>query len=332
MNEHQETDPSLENALTVIEKGDLPTIKPEITPEQARVNSVAETMSVAMSKASTLVLTAEEIEILQKDFPDEAFQPGASGKANLIYIEHAFLRDRFTEAVGMGQWAILRTRPHWAEEFTTSGGKPATRIYADCILMIRGCMVAEGIGNMTYYPNNPSQDYGDAAEGAISFAFRRCAKNFGVGLQAWKKGFCAEWLDRKSKFRRQSQPPPRDYVKEFTEKFSNAQTLKDLAKIGSDLAAFTLCKPDHDDLSSKYSARKAVLTHVEEPEPEITDAMKATADGYIKALGRADSIKATEAIMRDFGKDEDTLGKVLVKTVNSAAINARSALDQLKLS
>ena len=66
-----------------------------LTPAQARVESVARTMDAAMNRASTLTLTPEENAALEADFPDEAFKPGAAGKENLIYIEHAFLRDRF---------------------------------------------------------------------------------------------------------------------------------------------------------------------------------------------------------------------------------------------
>ena len=166
------------------------------TPAQARVEAVSTLLHAAYQRASTLELTPEEDEKLSAEFPDEAFKPGASGKEHLIYIEHAFLRDRFNSVFGRGKWAMLRTRPHWAEEYRTAKGTQATRIYAEAALLVRGCYVGEAIGDMTYYPNNDSQNYGDAAEGAMTAAFRRCAKNFGVGLQAWKKDFGAGWQQR----------------------------------------------------------------------------------------------------------------------------------------
>jgi hypothetical protein len=179
-----------------------------LTPAQSRVESVGRTLDAAMNRASTLMLTPDEIAALKADFPDEAFKPGAAGKEHLIYIEHAFLRDRMDQVLGMGQWALLRTRPLWAEEFRTEKGQQATRIYADCALIVRGCMVSEAIGDMVYYPNNASQNYGDAAEGAMTAAFRRCAKNFGVGLQAWKKDFGDGWWARKrGQTPRQNAPP-----------------------------------------------------------------------------------------------------------------------------
>ena len=180
--------------------GDMEAYQPpavgQQTPQQARIESVATVLHTAIQRASTLVLTPEQDAALNEDFPDEAFKPGASGKEHLIYIEHAFLRDRFNAVLGRGQWSMVRTRPHWAEEYRTAKGLSATRIYAEAALLIKGCYVGEAIGEMTYYPNNESQNYGDAAEGAMTAAFRRCAKNFGVGLQAWKKDFSTGWQQR----------------------------------------------------------------------------------------------------------------------------------------
>lgn len=164
------------------------------TPAMARVEAVANVLHKAYEKASLLELTGEQVKALKLDFPNEAFKLGAGGNPDLIYIEHAYLRDRFDEVIGMGQWALIRSRPHWAEEFVTNKGQKAVRIYADCALLIKGCLVSEAIGEMVYYPNNPTQSYGDAAEGSETAAFRRCAKKIGVGLQAWKKDFCSSWM------------------------------------------------------------------------------------------------------------------------------------------
>lgn len=168
----------------------------QLTPAQARVEAVAKTLELAYSRASTLSLTPDETAALKAEFPDEAFKMGAGGNPELIYIEHAFLRDRFNAVLGMGQWAIIRTKPHWGEDFKTAKGQSATRIYADCALLIRGCLAAEAIGTMVYYPSNSTQDYSDAAKGSVTAAFRRCASDFGVGLQAWKKDFCEGWKQR----------------------------------------------------------------------------------------------------------------------------------------
>lgn len=170
--------------------------KPEQTAAQAKVDAVAALTLSAYQKAATLELTPEESAKLQADFPDDAFQTGAAGKENLIYIEHAHLRDRFNSVFGMGKWAIV-PRNRWAEPFVTQRGTQGERVYVEAMLVVRGCFVGEAVGAMEYYPKNESQNYGDAVEGAKTAAFRRCAKEFGVGLQAWKKEWCQGWWDRR---------------------------------------------------------------------------------------------------------------------------------------
>lgn len=170
--------------------------KPQVTAAQAKVEAVANLTFKAYERASTLALTPDEIKGLGADFPDEAFKPGAAGKEHLIYIEHAFLRDRLNSVIGVGQWALI-PRNRWAEDFTTNNGKPASRVYVEAMLVVRGAFVSEAVGEMEYYPNNSSQNYGDAVEGAKTAALRRCCKEFGIGLQAWKKDWCEGWWQRK---------------------------------------------------------------------------------------------------------------------------------------
>lgn len=189
--------------------------KPEqstaITPAQAKVEAVAKLTMSAYERASMLELTKEEVAALIAEFPDEAFQSGAAGKENLIYLEHAYLRDRLSSVFGMGKWAIV-PRNRWEETFRTAKGTEAHRVYVEAMLLVRGCFVAEAVGDMVYYPNNDSQNYGDAVEGAKTAALRRCAKELGVGLQAWKKDWCLGWWDRKRGGARpqapRSQPKP----------------------------------------------------------------------------------------------------------------------------
>lgn len=190
-----------EQALQRIEEppqGELAAIvKAPITPAQAKIDAVANLTMKAYERASTLQLTPEEVSALQAEFPDEAFQKGAAGKEHLIYIEHAHLRDRLNKVFGPGQWAII-PRNRWAEDFSTGKGTEASRVYVEAMLCIRGCFVAEAVGDMVYYKNNDSQNYGDAVEGAKTAALRRCAKELGIGLQAWKKEFCEGWWNRKN--------------------------------------------------------------------------------------------------------------------------------------
>lgn len=166
------------------------------TAAQAKIDAVAALTHSAYQKASQLSLTDAEIAALTADFPDEAFKPGAAGKENLIYIEHAFLRDRLNSVFRPGQWAIV-PRSRWAEDFTTRKGDQASRVYVEAMLCIRGCFAAEAVGEMEYYPSNAGQNYGDAVEGAKTAALRRCCKELGIGLQAWKKDWCDGWWQRR---------------------------------------------------------------------------------------------------------------------------------------
>ncbi len=168
----------------------------EVTAAQAKVEAVASLTMAAYQKASQLVLTPEEIEKLSAEFPDEAFSTGAGGKENLIYIGHAHLRDRLNQVFKPGQWAIV-PRSRWQSEFKTQKGDVGIKIYVEAMLLIRGCFVAEAVGDMDYFPHNVATNYGDAVEGAKSACLRRCCKELGIGLQAWKKEWCDGWWTRK---------------------------------------------------------------------------------------------------------------------------------------
>ena len=208
MNKEQNLDPA-ETAEVVAQTTALSKIdnpppalveKQPITATQAKIDAIADLTHSAYARAGTLDLTKEESEALQLDFLDEAFKPGADGKEHLIYIEHAYLRNRLTEVFGMGKWAIVPRRS-WSEKFILPANKTRSetegeRVYVEAMLIIRGCFVAEAIGDMAYYPKNNAQNYGDAVEGAKTAALRRCCKEFGIGLQAWKKDFCQGWADR----------------------------------------------------------------------------------------------------------------------------------------
>lgn len=204
------TDTDKQGAVTV--KDAIQALEPVQTPKtqttaaQAKVEAVAALTMKAYERASMLTLTAEEIAGLQADFPDSAFQPGAAGKEHLIYIEHAYLRDRLNQVFGPGQWAIV-PRSRWAEEFRTMKGQQASRVYVEAMLLIRGCFVSEAVGEMEYYPNNAGQNYGDAVEGAKTAALRRCCKELGIGLQAWKKEWCEQWWARRRGGRTFQQKP-----------------------------------------------------------------------------------------------------------------------------
>ncbi len=177
--------------------------KPELamTPQQSRVDAVAALTTLAISKAATLQLTPDETARLTAEFPDADFFPGAAGKENLIYIQHSALRNRLNSVLGLGQWALI-VRESWNEDFATNKGVKGVRVYCRVMMIVRGAYVGEAVGDMDYYPSNGQQNFGDAFEGSKTAAFRRCAKEFGIGLQAWDRHFCDGWWQRK-----QGKPP-----------------------------------------------------------------------------------------------------------------------------
>lgn len=228
-------EPSMQQAITVrdavlaVEKS--AEVK-AVTAAQAKVEAIANLTHSAYAKASELRLTPEESAALQAPFADDDFQAGAAGKENLIYIQHSALRDRFNKVLGLGQWSVI-PRSRWAQE-----DRDSTTVYVEAMLLIRGCFVAESIGDMVYWPKNRSTNYGDAVEGATTQAFRRCAKMFGVGLQAWDKAWCEQWWQRRrnagqkapapaTQPQKQPQPPTEQHGSEKTYPIVTVLTVKE---------------------------------------------------------------------------------------------------------
>jgi hypothetical protein len=183
---------------TVEPDGEIVPIEHErIDPAQARIDSVAKVLDAAYQRASTMELTDEECQKLVAPFADESIRQGAKGKEHLLYLEHASVRGRMFEVFGPGRWSLI-SRRMWTEEFVTAKGNKAIRVYADCVLIVRGCYVGETIGAGSYFPNNPDMDYSDAAEAAQSEALRRiCGKYLGIGLQLWQKSWTEAWKVRR---------------------------------------------------------------------------------------------------------------------------------------
>lgn len=167
-------------------------------PNEYRAESIGKALDAAYARASTLQLTPDEAERLSADFPDEAFRLGAGGNASLIYIEHAYLRQRLNDVLGVGAAVPVRRR-EWSEKFQyekDGAWLDAAVVYVDLVLLVRGCVVGEAIGEAVFYFSNKDGCYSDALESAKSNALRRCCKEFGVGLQAWMKGWSEEWKRR----------------------------------------------------------------------------------------------------------------------------------------
>ena len=171
------------------------------SPEQSKAEAINSLLAKAYEKASTLDLTDDEIGRLTADFPDSDFLRGAGGNQNLIYIQHSSLRARLNSVIGIGKWNMI-VRRSWTEEFFTAKKEQAIRVYVEGVLLVRGCYVAEAIGDGTYYKSNAATNFGDAFEIAKSSALRRLCKEFGIGLQAWDKEWCRVWMEKYQGFSR----------------------------------------------------------------------------------------------------------------------------------
>jgi hypothetical protein len=191
----------VERQLAVIDKDVSKVAPPEDAHELAamalspieRPAAIQQLLAKATLKASTLILSKEEQKQLRVDFPDGDFQRGAGGDTNLIYLEHSAIRNRLSDVIGFGQWSFEIIRS-WQEDFSAGNPpKPAVRVYVEGMLLIRGAKVGVAIGDGNYFKANAKGNYGDAYESAKTAALRRCAKDFGIGLQAFSKDWCENW-------------------------------------------------------------------------------------------------------------------------------------------
>ena len=197
------TDAVIEETKVLESMALAPITKQEIAIQSTtRESSVQQLLAQASLKASTLKLTETEKKALRADFHDSDFQRGAGGDTNLIYIEHCALRNRLSDVIGLGEWSFEIIRS-WNEDFM-AGRPPApvVRVYVEGMLLIRGCKVGVAIGDGNYYKGNANGNYGDAYESAKTAAFRRCAKDFGIGLQCFSKDWCEAYKEKYKNFDR----------------------------------------------------------------------------------------------------------------------------------
>lgn len=154
-----------------------------MTPQQARVVEVTEALKPAYEKASTLELTDAEVEALMAPFPDSTVD--IRPHDGLIYLSHIHISNRLNRVFKPGKWALVR---RW-EKF--DGGI----MYAEYVLLIRGCYVGEAIGGHAYQPNNPKTNYSDALESTAGEALRRIAgKRLSCGSQVWEGDYAKDWV------------------------------------------------------------------------------------------------------------------------------------------
>lgn len=160
-----------------------PIMLPPSSAVQNRIGEVSEALTPAYQKASTLELTDSEVTALTADFPDCDVE--IRPHDGLLYIPHIAISDRLCEVFRPGKWCMVRRR-EWLE---------GNRIYAEWVLLIRGCLIGESVGAMDYHPNNAKMNYSDALEGTRGECIRRiAAKELSCGSQVWRPAYCRAWV------------------------------------------------------------------------------------------------------------------------------------------
>lgn len=175
-----------------------------LTPQEHRVNQVADALHAAYLKAGTLEMTDAEFDALTAPFPDECVE--VLPYNGLIYIPHIHISNRIMR-VFKGKWAILRRR-EWFERGT---------MYGEYVLIIRGVAIGESVGSAKMASGNKQIDYDDVLESTKGIALRRIAgKHLSCGSQVWEpvysRAFAKTWVETftnkngKIEFRKRSMP------------------------------------------------------------------------------------------------------------------------------
>ncbi len=160
-------------------------------PTVARNESIAQLLNAAYQRSSMLELSDEESTKLMAPFPDDAYsrRDAKRGDQSIVYLEHAYIRDRLLQVFGPGKWTTINRR-QWVD-------KDSDTIYVDMVMLARGTYIGESVGCQRYDIGGHRLSYGEALSGAESDALSRiCGKILGIGLEAWKKAFREEWKRR----------------------------------------------------------------------------------------------------------------------------------------
>jgi len=149
-----------------------------------RQEEMSPSLTSAYNMAGTLKLTAEEAAACLAPFDDE--QIAIRPHDGLLYIPHIHVSNRLTQVLGPGQWVMVR---RWERI-------EGSTIYAEWVLIARGCLIGEAVGAQEYHASNPKHNYSDALEGTRGEALRRiCGKgSLSIGAQVWDPNFCDRWV------------------------------------------------------------------------------------------------------------------------------------------
>lgn len=293
-------------------------------------------MLTLYSSASSLKLTDEENTKISAIFSDDLIEIRPDGH---IYLPQSYYRNRLNESVGIGQWGLIPKGSH--QEI--NGGK--TKLFFNGVLVIRGCFVAEAVGEAELHSTNENQSIATVWESAKSDCITRCCKDLSIAKQIyepafvrrWQKEYAVQvWVEDKNKpqWRRTDSPPffkekgpveankpfpfqhPDKVLRWLNEKTQSGGVTGDWLRVTKDLVEgkttiselqkeFKISRPTEDRL-------RDVLAEAKAASKQSAPAQKISGEWYAKL----EKCKCKE--------DVDALG-----TENATVINANPALRKL---
>lgn len=135
--------------------------------------------------ASTLKITDGEQKKLLADFPEDEIEIRPDG---LIYLPQTFWRRRLNESFGIGQWCLVVISNHKDPDANKD------KLYLHGALMVRGCYVAEAVGEAELHSGNPQHSWASVWESAKSDCITRCCKDLGIASALWQPQFIQKWI------------------------------------------------------------------------------------------------------------------------------------------
>lgn len=164
--------------------------------------------------ASSLQLSKDESGSLIAPFEDDLIEIRPDGH---IYLPQTYYRERLNEVLGIGQWTLI-VKGFTEEASTTSIGDKKTKLFLNGLLVIRGCLVAEAVGEAEYFSTNANQSIASAWESAKSDCITRCCKDLSIATQVYKPTYMRQWQqenaiqvwvkdEKKPKWRRKNSQP-----------------------------------------------------------------------------------------------------------------------------
>lgn len=138
--------------------------------------------------ASTLKLEKDESDKLTAAFDDSLIEIRPDGH---IYLPQTYFRERLNQTLGIGQWGLVTKGSH--KEVKGEGKDEKVKLFLNGVLVIRGCFVAEAVGEAELHADNVNQSIGTCWESAKSDCITRCCKDLSIATQTYQPTYVREW-------------------------------------------------------------------------------------------------------------------------------------------